>query len=76
MRAGRRLRALLHRPYLRALIVGLALATTAAATGIVALELRFGVPAQAVVRYFLRLHSGADDLTPLLRQPTTLVALE
>ena len=76
MRGFRRLRALLHRPYIRAAVVGLALVAATAATGIVALELRFGVPAQAVVRYFARLHSSADDLTPFLRQPTTLVALE
>ena len=76
MRKSRRLRALLHRPYLRAAIVGMALVTAAAATGVVVLELRFGVPGQAVVRYFARLHSGADDLTPLLRQPSTLAALE
>ncbi len=71
-----RLRALLHRPYLRAAVVALALVTAAAATGIVTLELRFGVPAQAVIRYFSRLHSATDDLTPMLRQPTTLAALE
>ena len=71
----RRLRALLHRPYLRAAVLSLALATAAGAAGIVALELRFGVPARAVVRYFSRLHSAAEDLTPLLRQPATLAAL-
>lgn len=72
----RRLRALLHRPYIRAAVVGLALVTAAATTGIVTLELRFEVPAQAVIRYFTRLHSGADDLTPLLRRPMTLAALQ
>ena len=76
MKEVRRLRELLHRPYLRAAIVGLALVTVAAAAGVVALELRFGVPAQAVLRYFSRLHSDTQDLTPLLRQPSTLAALE
>lgn len=76
MKEVRRLRALLHRPYLRAAIVGLALVTAGGAGGIVALELRFGVPAKAVLRYFSRLHSDTRDLTPLLRQPSTLAALE
>ena len=47
-----------------------------AATGTIALEVRFGVPVQAVIRYFSRLHSVTDDLTPLLRQPPTLAALK
>ncbi len=76
MRRLRRIRALLHRPYLRAAVFALALVTTAAAFGTVILELRFGVPFQAVCRYFARLHSDADDLTSFLRQPTTLAALE
>jgi hypothetical protein len=75
MKRLRRLRALLHRPYLRAAVVGLAFVVAAAAAGVVALELRFGVPARAVVRYFSRLHSDTDNLTPLLRQPSTLAAL-
>ena len=76
MRRVRRLRELLHRPYLRAAVLALALVTTGAAAGIVALELRFGVPPEAVVRYFSRLHSNAEDLTPMLRAPATLAALE
>ena len=76
MRKLHRLRVLLHRPYVRAAVVALALTTAGAATGIVTLELRFGVPAQAVIRYFSRLHSVTDDLTPLLRRPPTLAALE
>ncbi len=75
MKELRRLRALLHRPYLRAAVVGLALVAVAGAAGVVALELRFGVPGQAVVRYFSRLHSDTDNLIPLLRQPSTLSAL-
>ena len=71
----RRIRALLHRPYLRAAVVALSLVAAAGAFATVTLELRFGVPAQAVVRYFARLHSGEDDLGPLLRQPPTLAAL-
>lgn len=71
----RRIRALLHRPYLRAAVVALSLVAAAGAFATVALELRFGVPAQAVLRYFARLHSGEDDLRPLLRQPATLAAL-
>lgn len=76
MESFQRLRTLLHRRYLRAAVVGLALVTAGATIGIVALELRFGVPAEAVVRYFARLHSDTEDLTPLLRQPPTLVALK
>lgn len=76
MRGFRRFRELLHRRYLRAAIVGLALAASAGAIGVIALELRFGVPAQGVVRYFTRLHSDADDLKPLLRRPATLAALK
>lgn len=76
MKQLRRLRALLHRPYLRAAVLALSLVTAVAAAGVVALELRFGVPAQAIVRYFSRLHSDTADLTPLLRQPSTLAALE
>lgn len=76
MKRFRRLRTLLHRPYLRAAIVAVGLVTVVSTTGVVALELRFGVPAEAVVRYFIRLHSAADDLTPYLRQPGTLAALE
>jgi hypothetical protein len=71
----RRIRALLHLPYLRAAVVALALVAAAGGLGTVILELRFGVPAQAVIRYFARLHSNADDLTPFLRRPTTLAAL-
>ena len=76
MRGVRRFRELLHRRYLRAAIVGLALAASTGAIGVIALELRFGVPARGVVRYFTRLHSNADDLKPLLRRPSTLAALK
>lgn len=76
MKEVRRLRTLLHRPYLRAAVVALALVAAVGAIATVTLELRFGVPARAVVRYFLRLHYNADDLTPLLHQPTTLAALQ
>lgn len=72
----RRCRDWLHRRYVRAAIVGLTLSIAAAAIGVIALELRFGVPARGVVRYFVRLHSDADDLKPLLRRPTTLAALQ
>lgn len=75
MRRISRLRALLHRRYLRAGIVAVALVATVGAAGVVALELRFGVPAQAVVRFFSRRHSDAEDLIPLLRQPATLAEL-
>ncbi len=76
MRGLRRFRELLHRRYVRAAIVGLALTASAGAIGVVALELRFGVPAHGIVRYFTRLHSDADDLKPLLRRPATLAALK
>lgn len=76
MRRVRRFRALLHRRYVRAAIVGLALAIAGGAAGVIALELRFDVPARGVVRYFGRLHSDADDLKPLLRRPATLGALQ
>ena len=71
-----RFRDLLHRPYLRAAVVALALVACVGAAGTVALEMRYGVPGEAVVRYFGRLHADADDLRPLLRQPTTLAALQ
>jgi hypothetical protein len=76
MRRVRRLRALLHRPYLRAVVAAVAIAAAGGAIATVALELRFAVPGRAVVRFFARRHSTADDLRPLLRQPTTLAALE
>lgn len=72
----RRIREFLHRRYLRAAIVAVALVVTVGAFGTVVLELRFRVPARAVTRYFARLHSNVDNLTPLLRQPSTLAALE
>ena len=71
----RRIRAVLHRPYLRAAVTALAAVAATGALATVALELRFDVSAGAVVRYFVRLHSDADDLRPLLRQPATLNAL-
>lgn len=75
MKEIRRLRELVHRPYLRAAIVGLSLVTAAGAAGLLTAQLRFDVPARAVLRYFSRLHSDTSDLTPLLRQPSTLAAL-
>jgi hypothetical protein len=69
------IRELLHRPYLRAAIVGVTLATAGATSGIVALELRYRVPAGAVVRYFARIHSNPNDLTQLLRRSHTQAAL-
>jgi hypothetical protein len=75
METVHRIRVLLHRRYVRAVVLALALIAAAGALGTIAVELRFSVPAGAVVRYFARLHSSSDDLTPLLRQPATLGAL-
>lgn len=76
MGAVSRLRAMIHRPYVRAAVTALALAAAAGGLATVALELSYGVPGRAVVRYFFRLHDRPDDLVPLLRQPATLSVLD
>ena len=72
----RRIRQLLHQRYLRACVLALSLAAAAGAFATIAIEVRYSVPARAVVRYFVRVHSSVDDLKPLLRQPETLAALQ
>ncbi len=68
-------RALIHRRYWRAAVSTLALVAAVGGLATAALELRYGVPARAVVRYFTRLHDDSADLAPLLRQPATMARL-
>ncbi len=70
-RATASLRALLHRRYLRAVVVPVAVSLILLSSGACLLEVRHEVSHVAVLRYFARLHLRQADLTPWVRQALT-----
>lgn len=69
-------RDLVHRRYVRAVVVALCVVVIAGSAGVLALALRYDVDARAVWRYFTRPHLEEADLTPWLRGHATGAALE
>lgn len=72
----KRIREIIHRRYVRAVVASLAVVVGGCSIGAGLLEVRHEVSLAAVLRYFARSHHDGADLTRLLRNHATVAQLE